>query len=65
MSEVTTLPMKLSYPRTAAALILSAALGASFGLTTDVRAQASAPTAPPDVAAPPPDAIKSASGLAS
>ena len=66
MSEVTTLPMKSSYPRTAAALILSAALGASFGLTTDVRAeQASAPAAPPDVAAPPSDAIKSASGLAS
>src|SRR5262245_41211680 len=58
--------MKSSYPRTAAVLILSAALGVSVGLTTAVRAQqASPPSAPPDVAAPPSDAIKSASGLAS
>jgi len=58
--------MKSSYPRTAALWILSAALGTSVGLTTDVRAQqANALSAPADVAAPPSDAIKSASGLAS
>jgi peptidylprolyl isomerase len=57
--------MKSSYPRAAALWILTAALGACIGLTADVRAQGETLSAPPDVASPPSDALKSASGLAS